>query len=240
MTDRVFHLKKSFSLNYSAFRKGTPPPLRLQFYPYRGLSHTLRVREGVVHLRISDVLTSAPLEVLEAVLGILVYRLFCRKAPSELLQLYSTYIRQPDVQQQLWELRRQRARKFLTGSRGHTYDLAKIFDEVNRKHFGSSVQVSCLSWSRRGSRTVLGHYDDAQGAIVINRLLDRPGVPPIVIEYVLFHEMLHSLMGEKVQNGRRCVHHKSFRDAERRFPGRLGALRLARLCLAQAGARFTL
>ena len=38
---------------------------------------------------------------------------------------------------------------------------------------------------------MLGHYDPSHNAIVISRILDAAAVPRLVVEYVMFHEMLH-------------------------------------------------
>ena len=38
---------------------------------------------------------------------------------------------------------------------------------------------------------MLGHYDPPHNAIVISRILDRPGTPRLAVEYVMYHEMLH-------------------------------------------------
>ena len=75
-----------------------------------------------------------------------------------------------------------------------------------------------LGWSRRPSRTTLGHYDPSHNAIVISRLLDRAEVPRLAVEYVLFHEMLH--LKHPVEHGgtRRRVHTKDFREHEKQFP----------------------
>ncbi len=74
-----------------------------------------------------------------------------------------------------------------------------------------------LVWSQRRHRTVLGHYDPAHDAIVLNRGLDDHQVPAWVLEYVLFHEMLHAHLGEQTCGGQRFVHHAEFREAEKRF-----------------------
>ena len=61
-----------------------------------------------------------------------------------------------------------------------------------------------LGWSRRPSRVMLGHYDPSHNAIILSSLLDRPGVPRLCVEYILFHEMLHL---------RFPVEHRGWRDA---------------------------
>jgi predicted metal-dependent hydrolase len=54
-------------------------------------------------------------------------------------------------------------------------------------------------------------------AIVISRSLDRPDIPEFLIEYVLYHEMLHLKHQPRIVNGRRMYHTPAFRAEERRF-----------------------
>ena len=70
----------------------------------------------------------------------------------------------------------------------------------------------------RPSRGILGHYDAPHNTIVISRLLDRPDVPRVAVEYVLFHEMLHLQHPVDHTGMRRRVHTREFRDAEKKFP----------------------
>jgi hypothetical protein len=54
--------------------------------------------------------------------------------------------------------------------------------------------------------------------IRVHPLLDRPFVPTWFLEYVVYHEMLHSVVPDRFQkNGRRIVHHEDFNRRERRF-----------------------
>ena len=49
----------------------------------------------------------------------------------------------------------------------------------------------------------------------------------------MFHEMLHVLHPTEFENGRRKVHHRRFRDAEKAFEGLTDAkAQLKRLCSA--------
>lgn len=64
---------------------------------------------------------------------------------------------------------------------------------------------------------MLGYYDPSHNVIVISRHLDRPDVPRLAIEYVMFHEMLHLRYPVDHRGTRRCVHTAEFRAAERAF-----------------------
>lgn len=211
-------LKQTFLHHYLHLKGPPEPSFSIQFFSYAGLRNTIRVRQGRVIVRLSDILCDAPAEVLAAILVILLHKLFRRPAPVEDRRRYRQYVDRPEIRRLTERVRRLRGRKHLTSPCGKVYDLRRLFDDLNQRFFKGTVKVRNLSWSRRKNRSVLGHYDRAHSTIVIDRRLDHPQVPRCVLEYVLYHEMLHTVFEEEKHNGRRRVHHRRFQRREREFP----------------------
>src|SRR5260370_41513787 len=67
---------------------GRPPRFRVEFYPYSSLVLTIRRREEVVYVRLSDLLRRASLSVLEGAAALLLSRVCRRKAPAALVEPY--------------------------------------------------------------------------------------------------------------------------------------------------------
>jgi predicted metal-dependent hydrolase len=65
---------------------------------------------------------------------------------------------------------------------------------------------------------MLGHFDPSHNAIIISRIFDRPQVPALAVEYVMFHEMLHLRYPVDHNGARRRVHTREFQEAEKKFP----------------------
>src|SRR2546428_12810399 len=63
---------------------GRPPRFRVEVYPYSSLVLTIRRRVEVVYVRFSDLLQRAPRAVLEGAAGLLLARVYLRKASREL------------------------------------------------------------------------------------------------------------------------------------------------------------
>ena len=112
-------------------------------------------------------------------------------------------------------------RRITINTCGRQYDLAPIFDMLNRRYFNGAVS-SAITWGRRGARRfparrTLGTYFEDRNLIRINPVLDSRRVPLFYVEFIVYHEMLHAVMESEVKNGRRSIHAKEFRRREKLF-----------------------
>ena len=104
---------------------------------------------------------------------------------------------------------------------GRFYDLKDIFNALNREYFDDRV-ASSITWGKRSSRyavrkRTLGSYQNKTNTIRINPILDRRKVPRYVVAYVVYHEMLHAVIGTVVKNGRRSIHSLEFKRREHEY-----------------------
>ena len=169
-------------------------------------------------MRISDLLAGAPDIVLSSLAHILLAKMYRKEIDREHAVRYRRYISTSYISRKAHLIRQMRGRKRIISSRGHTYDLDRIFDDLNGRFFHGLLARPCLTWSGEHARNRLGHYDPAHNAIVISRLFDGPKVPQHAIEYLVYHEMLHLKYPVKLKGSRRCVHSSEFQQEERRFP----------------------
>ncbi|HEY9828084.1 MAG TPA: hypothetical protein V6D19_21815 [Stenomitos sp.] len=102
-------------------------------------------------------------------------------------------------------------------SQGSTYDLETIFNCVNETYFGGALSKPRLSWSRAFTHRKFGHYEPSRDRIVLSRTLDNPQVPSYVLEFVMYHELLHKQQGATWTKERRMVHTPEFRQQECQF-----------------------
>jgi hypothetical protein len=210
-------LLEALAETYRRIKGSRLPAFSIDFYPYSGLRHTVRLRDGRLRIRISDICREAPVEVLTALFGILISRLFRRKPSADALETYRCFVNRQEIREKTRQVRVQRSRKRLSSPHGKVFDLSRLFEALNARYFRNEIQVSRVGWSPRAGRHILGHFDPAHRTISLSRWLDHPLVPDYVVEYVLYHEMLHVWFDEETCGAKRRVHHRSFRDAERRF-----------------------
>ena len=195
------------------------PRFQIHYCPFANANSFIRMEADEIEVRITDALEGAPSIILESLAQILLGKLLRRIISTEYLQRYKRYLSRGDVRHRLQEMRQQRGRKQIASPRGSTYDLNVVFDEINFRYFFGLMPAPLLGWSLRVSRSTLGHYDASHNAIVLSKLLDRPQVPRLVVEYVMFHEMLHVKHPVEHKGARRCVHTVEFKAAEKKFEG---------------------
>ncbi len=101
---------------------------------------------------------------------------------------------------------------------GAFHDLRAVFDRVNAQYFDGTMPRPHLTWSRSFTGRKFGHYDYVRDKVMVSASLDRPDVEAFVVEYLMFHELLHKKQGTRWKNGRGLAHTPAFVAEERRFP----------------------
>jgi hypothetical protein len=197
---------------------GRPPRFHVDFYPYSSLVLTIRHREEAVYVRFSDLLRRAPLPVLEGAAALLLSRVYRRKAPAQLTTPYLEYSRSHRTRSRIHRMRRGRVRPGAAGPRGRRFDLDQLFDELNARYFAGKLTRPHIGWSTRTWRRQFGCYDPGPNHILLNRRMDRPGVPQYAVEYVLYHEMLHVKHPTRRSGCSLLSHSPEFRAEEKLFP----------------------
>ena len=194
------------------------PGLKVEFFPFTSIKNTIRMREGKLLVRLSDLLEGAPAPVLKAIAHILLAKMYRRAIDREAAARYRKYVSSHHVSRKAHLVRQMRGRKRLDSAQGRTYDLEALFEDLNQRFFHGLMARPQMTWSRDHSRNSLGHYDPAHNAIVVSRIFDHPRVPRFAVEYIVYHEMLHLKHPVRLRGSRRCVHSADFQAEEKLFP----------------------
>jgi hypothetical protein len=194
------------------------PAITVEFCRFANADSSIRLAEGCLEIRMSDLLAGAPAPVMEALAHILLGKLYRKPIARIHSHRYRLYLNRRDVRRQAHLVKQIRGRKFISGPQGQHFDLESIFERLNTQYFDGLLGRPQLGWSRGASRSMLGHFDPSHNAIIISRIFDRPIVPALALEYVMYHEMLH--LRHPVDHGgvRRRVHTREFKEAEKKFP----------------------
>jgi len=205
------------------------PELRVEFFGFANINNTIRLREGRLQVRLSDLLEGAPDYVLRALAHILLAKMYRKPIDRAHALRYRRYVSTQHMSRKAHLVRQMRGRKRIVSARGHTYDLDIIFEELNTRFFHGLLARPLMTWSSDRARNRLGHYDPAHNAIVVSRVFDHLRVPRYAVEYIVYHEMLHLKHPVTLRGSRRCVHSAEFKAEERQFPRLDDAMRFLRI-----------
>jgi predicted metal-dependent hydrolase len=212
-------LEHIFQHCYRELRPRAPmPQFSVEFYAFANVNNTIRLREGTIRVRISDLLESAPETVLEAIAHILLAKIYRKPIQPSHSTRYRRYVSSHDMSAKAQLVRQMRGRKQIASPQGQVYNLDEIFESLNTRFFYGLLARPRMTWSRSHARNSLGHYDPAHNAIVVSRAFDQLRVPRYAVEYIVYHEMLHLKHPVKLRGSRRCVHGPEFQAEEKLFP----------------------
>ncbi|WP_213358047.1 SprT-like domain-containing protein [Chlamydiifrater phoenicopteri] len=195
---------KSSELFIRKIRSLVTEPVRVR--THRGVStlFSFCVRKRILSLQ--EKLLSAPLWAAEIIADFIKGKKLCRKIKKRLEEyVFSKPALIP-----------------LDTSPGKVHNLDELYQRVNEEYFGGELRFRIGWFGRILGRTrnsiTLGTFHSEEKMIRIHRSLDRKEVPSFFLEFVIYHEMVHGVVGaSKGSSGRRNVHSTAFREREKLF-----------------------
>ena len=170
---------------------------------------SFRKGKAGLKLRLNRMFVSAGDDVLDEIAGFITNK--CKTTPAT----------RDFIKQNRHSIKEKAPNRVSIVTKGRHHDLLDMFDRVNKEYFDGRVNA-VITWGAKryglyAAKRTLGSYSADNNMIRINPMLDRAGVPRYFLEYIVYHEMLHSDIGIKVVNGRRSAHGKEFKRRERLF-----------------------
>lgn len=111
-------------------------------------------------------------------------------------------------------------------SKGKHWDLKEVFERINQTYFDGQINAK-IGWGRapakRRSRRrhtmsrALATYRYDEQTIRVSPVLDDPDVPSYVLDWIVYHEMLHHVLPVEKHGDRRLYHTERFNLLERAF-----------------------
>jgi hypothetical protein len=189
-----------------------PGPVNLSITDNRHAIISLSTEGGVLRARIHHMFLEAPPRIQEALIR------YATKGDRDSSNVVGLFIEANS------NLLAKRSRSIPLVTKGKHHDVLAIFQEVNERYFGGSVNA-LVTWSPprkapegRARKTIsLGSYASNDRLIRINPVLDRSWVPRYFVAFVVYHEMLHHVMPSSRGTGRRNLHPPEFLERERGF-----------------------
>ncbi|MEM2891273.1 MAG: hypothetical protein QXJ32_02025 [Thermoplasmata archaeon] len=110
-----------------------------------------------------------------------------------------------------------RSRNFRLGPRGKARDLKEVFHYVNTSYFGSGLPEPDFAWTNESAARRLGFYSAPLNLLAVNSCLDSESVPRYVLEFIVYHELLHHKQAGTGSPIKRVHHTREFKEQEMRF-----------------------
>jgi hypothetical protein len=206
--------------------------VRLEVHDNRSTMISYRRERGTLALRVHHMFLSADEPTTQALADFASVRRQRRQAG----RLLDAYIRRNQV-----DIRPPRPTERLE-PRGRAHDLESVFRALNIRFFDGSIDAR-IGWGRaplrRRRHTIkMGVYYHDTRTIRVHPALDHSSVPAYVVEFIVYHEMLHQACPtETTAAGKKRIHTKAFRARERSHPDHDRALAWEREHLAQLLSR---
>ncbi len=194
------------------------PELNIEFFAFANVNNTIRLRNGRLLVRLSDLLEGAPDAVLRAIAHILLAKMY--RQPIDRVDRRRAI-------EDMWPVMRSCARPIwfgrFAGASGCVrrgaflrfgHDLRGIEQAVLSRADGAAAhelepdQDSTHSRPLRSGAQCDHHQPDLRSSCV----------PAYVLEYIVYHEMLHLKHPVRLRGSRRCVHSPEFQAEEKLFP----------------------
>ena len=121
------------------------------------------------------------------------------------------------------------------------HDIEAYARHLNATYLGGRSTAKVV-WGRRSTRRSrrsirFACYDPERNLVIMNRKLDTDRIPGYFVEYILFHEMLHEVLGiGERKDGRRDIHGSLFKLMESTFPDYEKAQRFEKELCARLGS----
>lgn len=196
--------------------------VRVVFRPFRNTLYSVSsVKRGIIEVRLHVAFRQASAEVMAQLAGLL----FCRSAAQRRKMPRAAYDQfVAALPAQAFALPGAKAELKQSGERGRHLSLCDSFARVNAKYFDGALALPDLQWSQKRMRRTLAHFDFRRDRLTVARGFDSPRTPLFVLDYLVYHELLHKFLEiGKRADGKRSFHHALFRKLERRFEQRAEA-----------------
>jgi hypothetical protein len=105
-------------------------------------------------------------------------------------------------------------------TKGQVYDLEELMKDLNQEYFDGKLQLAITWFKGRGGRRriLFGKYEQSMRLVRISDSLDVSSIPMFFVRYIIYHEMVHSVVQSKIDECGRCrMHGPEFKTVEKRF-----------------------
>lgn len=167
-----------------------------KFKPYNA---NVRYTKNNIQFNLSKKWKSVSPEIKIGLLQELLLKVFKKKGTSTNIDLYNIFMKNIHIS--------------VPKTKTHP-ELEDSFHRVNEKYFYGLIEIPNLVWGTHSTRK-LGSYEYGSDTISISMIFKNN---PELIDYIMYHELLHKKHKFQNKNGRNYHHTGKFKADEKKFP----------------------
>jgi len=198
-------------------RPGQIKAARVAFYPFRATLYSFKImKQGTAKVKFHQAFRNAPENVFSQAAHLMLIRRAADRRAFHRAE-YDQFVR--SMPPSAFEMPGARkTRRVSLAVPGIYRSLEESFERVNVEYFQSQLEQPELCWSPVRARRILGSYQERSDRLIISQVFDSPKVPVFVLDYLMYHELLHKFLGiGRRHDGKRCMHGKDFRELEQKY-----------------------
>ena len=191
--------------------------IKAEFYPYAGIKETIRKRNNKIITRVSDIFQDAPYGVIWAIAIVMISKIEKKNYSQEYNRIIRDHINSDKIRERHKTIRKTRGRNRKQITQGEHYDLNESFKRVNQRYFENQLKKPNITWGKRKTYNKFGHYDETHNIVLISKTLDNKKIPEFFLDFIMYHELLHTKQKTIYKNGRRRIHTRRFKKQEKKY-----------------------
>ncbi len=165
---------------------------------FKGYNANCAYTSHKIQFRLSYEWKEVSEEILIGLIQELLNRVYKKKKHSYNIDIYNDYIKKSSSYSKTVKV---------------DQELKECFDRINKEYFNEMIDTPNLVWSPP-SFSKLGSYDFMTNTIAISKILIEE---QYLLDYVMYHEILHKKMQYANSKGNKRYHTKEFREKEAAF-----------------------
>jgi len=178
--------------------------------------------------KVSDYLSDAPEEVIRGLCRSIFSRIMGNEEGTYSKEMCD-WVTSPGFAESKQSVYIRRSRNIIRSGKGEFKDLAPSYRRLIEAGLVEEDLNLCLSWSKEPTVRKVGNCSVLMKVITISKQLDTELIPDYVLDYCLYHELCHMLIGFDPTGNRHGV---EFAVLEAKFPRRVEAEEwLKKMCL---------
>ncbi|MGI6471506.1 MAG: hypothetical protein ACOX1N_00270 [Candidatus Methanomethylophilaceae archaeon] len=164
--------------------------------------------------KVSDYLSDAPGRVIEGLAETLFTRI-CIRDETSFSEEMCDWVTAPEFARTKQPIYLRRSRNITRSPEGEHRNLTDSYNRLIDAGLVEKDPDMFLSWTREPSIRKVGHCSVLMKVVSLSSALDNPEIPDFVTDYVMYHELCHTIMGFNPTTER---NQKEFAELEALYP----------------------